>query len=353
MEPVAEPDRPTVKEPIPDWWFIGVLVVIFGAPMMLLFGAAFLRNPPVILVLGGLFAWSTWWYFQRREATAPLRPSGPSTTASPSSEGPTASPGLETTGWMPWSASGVRGGRPVPLHVESPLTMDACLGALAQLLPPIDPDLRFTRNIGRRRSDRWMDIEDFEDFARLSLHIDHKGYALPQVPASAGIDGLIHKTMSGSSLDLWARPSRLTGLFVVVIGLGYLCLGLLSVRAALDGAIDADLGRALFGLAFAACVIGLGVGSVRNHRKLTTRLIDELVLVVEDACDAPVLAPPLDAELPPAPEHVLTPVEREVHAAASQVRIARPGRGAGWKPTAAVLISGLLLVVGSVGVLGS
>lgn len=56
---MTQSERPAVQEPIPDWWFIGVLVIIFGAPMMLLFGAAFLRNPLVIVVLGGLFAVST------------------------------------------------------------------------------------------------------------------------------------------------------------------------------------------------------------------------------------------------------------------------------------------------------
>jgi hypothetical protein len=196
-----------------------------------------------------------------------------------------------------------------------------------------------------------MDVDDAGQRAHLSLHIE--GSAFPRVSASAGVDGVIEGSPSGCSLDLWVRPSGLNRAANTVIGLMYAGLAFVVLRAAVGSATKGEIDGVLGGVAFAAVFLGIGVATIRVQRRLTTRLVDELVTTVEQAATSTALTPPEGSDLPTPPPRVMTSTERAVHKAATQVRIGQQSTSAGCLPTAAVMTSAVLLILGSIIVLDS
>lgn len=280
----------------------------------------------------------------------PPPPSAPSPVAPPEPSVPTV-PTPDTSAWVPWGVIEGRHTRAHPLRLESSLSKEAFLEALATRVPPLDTDLRFTTKIAKQNSDRWMDVDDAGERARLSLHIE--GFTFLRVSSSAGIDGTIEQSPSGCSLDLWVRPSGLNRVANIAFGLMWAGLALVLLRAAVVSATKGEIGGVLGGLAFAACLLGIAIATIRAQRRLATRLVDELVTTVEEAAASTALTPPGGSDLPAPPTRVMTSTEREVHKAATQVRIGQPSTSAGCLPTAAVMVSAILLILGSIIVLGS
>ncbi len=324
---------------------------MFGLPASWLVGTALLRKPGTVLVLGGLFAGSVWWFVKATRPAPQHLPPPPASTIVPTAQREAdVPPAPDTLGWVAWRSVTGRASRARPVHVDSPRSKGACIDALARLMPPIETDLRFTKHLTRSSPDRWMDVDDDTDRARLSLHIS--GVAFPRVASSAGADGWIRPSSGGCAIDVWVRPSQLNHLSAIATGIVYAGFSSVVLITAALNAASGWVSAALGGTTIAAVLAGVGVAAMRAERRLAARLVDDLVAALEQASASTAVTPSSTGDLPVPPVHVMTSTERAVHTANTQVRIGPSSGSAGCLPTGAVIASAVLLIVGSITALG-